>query len=103
MALQGDENRVTDQIRATAGIWRDAYTDDGLWEDDMVSVTIGGRSVLLVRSAASVRTFANLCPHKGTPLDTGCCPPRSMSTQLRSTSSSSVSLPWSSRCRRICP
>lgn len=51
--------------------WIMVMDKDELWDDEMTSVFVGGKDVLLVRINGEIYAYHDRCPHKGTPLGEG--------------------------------
>jgi toluene monooxygenase system ferredoxin subunit len=51
--------------------WTEVSTLDDVWEGEMTSVTVEGKSVLLVNVDGQVRAYENRCPHQAWALDEG--------------------------------
>ncbi len=51
--------------------WIMVMDKDELWEDEMTSVFVDGKDVLLIRMNGEIHAYHDRCPHKGTPLGEG--------------------------------
>jgi toluene monooxygenase system ferredoxin subunit len=56
---------------ATQMTWIEVIDEDELWDDEMTSVFVDGKDVLLIRINGEIHAFHDRCPHKGTPLGEG--------------------------------
>jgi toluene monooxygenase system ferredoxin subunit len=51
--------------------WPAVLAFDELWEGDMVGVSVGDQSVLLMNVDGELRAYENRCPHQAWALDQG--------------------------------
>lgn len=45
--------------------------EDDIWIGEMTSISINGKSIILLNAEGELRAYANRCPHQDTPLDEG--------------------------------